>query len=75
MSKVLITGGCGFVGSHVALFLLEHGYEVIILDSNLNSSSEVINKIFHILSLKKIYPENKFKSYKGYNYGKSRRVN
>lgn len=65
MSKVLITGGCGFIGSHVALFLLEHGYEVRILDSNLNSSSKVINKIFDILNLKKIYPENKFKSYKG----------
>ena len=31
--KVLITGGAGFIGSHVALSLLGRGYEVAILDS------------------------------------------
>lgn len=34
MSKnVLITGGCGFIGRHVARELLEHGYSVRVLDS------------------------------------------
>jgi len=36
--KVLITGGAGFVGSHLAEKLLELGYQVRILD-NLSSSS------------------------------------
>jgi dTDP-L-rhamnose 4-epimerase len=31
--KILITGGAGFVGSHLADELLEHGYEVRALDS------------------------------------------
>jgi nucleoside-diphosphate-sugar epimerase len=31
--KVLITGGAGFVGSHLADELLEHGYEVRALDN------------------------------------------
>ena len=31
--RVLITGGAGFIGSHVADQLLEHGYEVRVLDS------------------------------------------
>jgi len=35
--KVLITGGAGFVGSHLAEKLLELGYQVRILD-NLFSS-------------------------------------
>lgn len=33
MGKVLITGGAGFVGSHLADELLEHGYEVRALDN------------------------------------------
>lgn len=32
MQRVLITGGAGFIGSHLADHLLEHGYEVRALD-------------------------------------------
>lgn len=31
--KVLISGGAGFIGSNLALHLLEHGYEVTVLDN------------------------------------------
>ena len=31
--KVLITGGAGFVGSHLAISLLDQGYEVVALDN------------------------------------------
>ncbi|MCM3711641.1 NAD-dependent epimerase/dehydratase family protein [Sporosarcina luteola] len=37
--KVLLTGGAGFIGSHVAEQLVSHGYEVVIID-NLASSSK-----------------------------------
>lgn len=33
IKKVLITGGAGFIGSHIALKLIEKGYEVIVLDN------------------------------------------
>jgi len=33
MEKVLITGGAGFIGSHIALKLIEKGYEVSVLDN------------------------------------------
>jgi UDP-glucose 4-epimerase len=43
MTKILVTGGAGFIGSHVVDLFLEQGYEVVILDdlstghaSNLN---------------------------------------
>ena len=33
MKRVLITGGAGFIGSHIALKLLEKGYKVTVLDN------------------------------------------
>ena len=32
-SKILITGGAGFIGSNLALFLLQKGYEVTVIDN------------------------------------------
>lgn len=37
--KVLITGGAGFIGSHVADLLIENGHQVVIVD-NLSSGKE-----------------------------------
>ena len=37
MKKILVTGGCGFIGSHTVCELLAAGYDVVILD-NLNDS-------------------------------------
>jgi dTDP-L-rhamnose 4-epimerase len=33
MSKILMTGGAGFIGSNLSLYLLEKGYEVTVLDN------------------------------------------
>lgn len=32
MTKVLVTGGAGFIGSHVSEQLLLQGYDVVVLD-------------------------------------------
>ena len=50
--RVLLTGGAGFIGSHIALLLLERGYDVLILDSFTNSSSNVIERIENFLDNK-----------------------
>lgn len=49
MSKVLITGASGFIGSHTCLLLLKKGYEVFALDSCINSSSISLKKVVSIL--------------------------
>src|SRR5215217_504360 len=33
MAKILVTGGCGFIGRHVTEELLEQGYQVRLLDA------------------------------------------
>jgi UDP-glucose 4-epimerase len=43
--KVLITGGAGFIGHHLALHLSSLGYEVLCLDNLSRSSPEVVKTL------------------------------
>lgn len=45
MSKVLVTGGAGFIGSHTCVELLNAGHEIVILDNFSNSKPEALNRI------------------------------
>ena len=38
MKGILITGGCGFIGSHLTLSFLKMGYKIFVIDSLINSS-------------------------------------
>ena len=40
--KVLITGGAGYIGSHMALALLDEGNDVVILDNLSTGSKQII---------------------------------
>lgn len=48
MKKILITGGCGYIGSHTIIDLLENGYEVVSIDNFSNSFPDVVENIFQI---------------------------
>lgn len=48
MSKVLVTGGCGYIGSHTVVELLENNYEVISIDNFSNSEPSVLDSIYDI---------------------------
>ncbi len=43
--KVLVTGGCGYIGSHTVCELLKNNYEVVIIDNFSNSKKDVMTKI------------------------------
>lgn len=59
MKNILVTGGCGFIGSHTTQVLLENNFNVIILDSLYASSSRVIDNLKKIgLINKKNYSKN-----------------
>lgn len=46
--KLLVTGGCGYIGSHTCVELLNNNYEVIVIDNLSNSKESVIDKIKEI---------------------------
>ena len=53
MPNILVTGGAGFIGSHTCLALLEKGYDILIIDSFINSNPISIDRILEISDLKK----------------------
>ena len=50
MNRILVTGGAGFIGSHICLLLLERGFEVLVIDSFVNSSKNSLKRVLTILS-------------------------
>ena len=42
---ILVTGGTGYIGSHTVVDLLNHNYDVVIVDNYVNSKPEVLNRI------------------------------
>lgn len=49
MYSILITGGCGYIGSHTVVALLEKGYMIHIIDNLCNSSEMVLERIHDIV--------------------------
>jgi UDP-glucose 4-epimerase len=52
MSKILVTGGCGYIGSHTIVDLIEHGYEVISVDNNSRSNPVILKGVEQITGKK-----------------------
>ncbi len=54
MAKVLVTGGCGYIGSHTMVDLIDHGFEVISIDNLYNSDESVLDGIEAITGVRVI---------------------
>lgn len=50
-TKILVTGGTGYIGSHTVVELQQAGYEVVIIDNLSNSNREVLNGIEKITGI------------------------
>ena len=45
---ILVTGGLGFIGSHIALSLLARGHEIVIVDNLANSTLQTLERLEYI---------------------------
>ncbi|MEG1804636.1 MAG: UDP-glucose 4-epimerase GalE [Clostridia bacterium] len=50
--KILVTGGTGYIGSHIVVELLSRGDEVVIIDNLSNSDITVLDRIAQITSVR-----------------------
>ena len=68
LHNILITGGAGYIGSHVSYLLIEKGYNITIIDSLITGNKKVIPKkanleicdIGNETKIKKILKKKKF---------------
>lgn len=45
MSKILVTGGCGYIGSHTIVDLIKNGFEVVSVDNLYNADESALDGI------------------------------
>ncbi|MEO9572133.1 MAG: UDP-glucose 4-epimerase GalE [Polaribacter sp.] len=54
-NKIIVTGGCGYIGSHTVVELINNNYDVVILDDLSNSSVETLGRIEKITGVKPVF--------------------
>lgn len=52
MKKILVTGGCGYIGSHTIVDLIENGFSVISVDNNSRSRPNMLEGVEKITGVK-----------------------
>ena len=52
MSRILVTGGTGYIGSHTTVELMQQGYDVVIVDNLSNSNADVLDGIETIVGIR-----------------------
>jgi UDP-glucose 4-epimerase len=52
MNKILVTGGCGYIGSHTIVDLIQNGYDVISIDDNSRSNLSMLIGVENICGKK-----------------------
>ncbi len=55
MTKILVTGGTGYIGSHTVVELQKVGFEVVVVDNLSNSNIEVLTGIEKITGIRPVF--------------------
>ena len=50
--KILVTGGCGYIGSHTLVDLIENGFDVVSIDNLSNANEEVLDGVERITGVR-----------------------
>ena len=53
MLTILVTGGCGYIGAHTMVDLLENGYDVVSIDNNSRSGTQLLEGTMEITGANK----------------------
>ncbi len=61
--KVIVTGGCGYIGCHTVITLIHHNYEVVIIDDFSNSSPQILDRIERISGVRPHFEQVDLKSF------------
>jgi UDP-glucose 4-epimerase len=48
---ILVTGGCGYIGTHTLICLLEQNFSVVVVDNLVNSNVTSLEKVKEICKL------------------------
>lgn len=56
-SKIIVTGGCGYIGSHTVVELINNGYKAVIFDDLSNSQHSVLDRIYKITGVQPDFVE------------------
>ncbi|WP_214071784.1 UDP-glucose 4-epimerase GalE [Mucilaginibacter sp. dw_454] len=54
-SKILVTGGTGYIGAHTVVELQQSGYEVVIIDNLSNSNIKILDQIKTITGVMPVF--------------------
>jgi UDP-glucose 4-epimerase len=52
MEKILVTGGCGYIGSHTIVDLVNNGFDVVCADNNSRSNEGILDGVEKIIGKK-----------------------
>jgi UDP-glucose 4-epimerase len=55
MSRILVTGGTGYIGSHTSVELLGAGHDVVILDNLCNSNARAVDAIARVTNRQPVF--------------------
>lgn len=64
MGYILVTGGCGYIGSHTVLELLNKNYQVVVVDNLSNSSKESLRRVQQLTGKNVVFYEEDIRNQK-----------